>query len=171
MSIVSLESDKDSSMIRVYSDFSLIKDGDKRTESFRMNLEIYKKVKIWTKLCFQAWNSGLSRLGPIYAVMTINYHHWNWINHLNFDKKLLLSLFEFLIMIWREITFAKYGKLWILDRRRTSQYEQFWTVKLSSFSITGLAFWKHQSVWLIQYDSYDQTHAIDFSRKVHSFKK
>ena len=48
MSIVSLESDEDSSRIpnTVYSDFSLIKDGDKRTESFRMNLEIYKKVKI-----------------------------------------------------------------------------------------------------------------------------
>ena len=48
MPIVIVESDEDSSMITntVYSDFPLIKDGYKRTESFRMNLKIYKKVKI-----------------------------------------------------------------------------------------------------------------------------
>ena len=48
MPIVTVESDEDSSRIpnTVYSDFSLIKDGDKRTESSRMNLKIYKKVKI-----------------------------------------------------------------------------------------------------------------------------
>ena len=48
MPIVTVESDEDSSRIpnTVYSDFPLIKDGNKRTESFRMNLEIYKKVKI-----------------------------------------------------------------------------------------------------------------------------